>query len=83
MNCHGRLAAARRLGLTQVATPPLALRVGSRRELQSWIVQQVIDQRLSDSKLWQAVLYCGMTRAMVRPELLVQEGSGLQQRLAP
>lgn len=41
-----------------------------------------IDQRLSDSKRWQAVLYCGMTHAMVRFELLVQEGPRLQQRLS-
>jgi len=46
------------------------------------VILMDIDQRLSDSKRWQAVLYCGMTRAMVRLELLVQEGSGLQQRLA-
>jgi len=41
-----------------------------------------IDQRLSDSQRWQPVLYWGMTRAMVRLELLVQEGTGLQQRLS-
>lgn len=46
------------------------------------VILMDIDQRLSDSKRWQAVLYCAMTRAMVRLELLVQEGSGLQQRLA-
>jgi superfamily I DNA and RNA helicase len=46
------------------------------------VILMDIDQRLSDSRRWQPVLYCGMTRAMVRLELLVQEGTGLQQRLS-
>jgi hypothetical protein len=41
-----------------------------------------INQRLSDSKRWRPVLYCGMTQAMVRLELLVQDGTGLQERLS-
>jgi hypothetical protein len=46
------------------------------------IILMDIDQRLSDASRWRPILYCGMTRAMVRLELLVQDGTGLQQRLA-
>lgn len=45
------------------------------------IILMDIDRRLGDSQRWRPVLYCGMTRAMVRLELLVQEGTDLQQRL--
>jgi len=41
------------------------------------VILMDIDERVAASERWRQVLYCGMTRAMVRLEVLVQEGSAL------